>query len=640
MNYCKMVRDFKIRTRPDRNSSYVGPTLVSGTNLLILEEVAGSDGPWLEVVASLSYPARGFVPSALTRDSDPPTAPNFEIDLDRFVRSCTRAAQSINAPHIGKKLGVNRDFLISLAWVQSKIEHKTTTLGPATAVGPFQFTEYQWEYFLRNLGGAVEGYTSEDRHHPYMQCYAAASVTFSILEALSIELTPEPEPGDGPFIPNSIEIFLAQLTGVTSSLAFIQAKDPKADAASTLKWNLSGKPEEVDQIAAAAAAYLTDGAGKSRTIGEVITEIDARLNEGFDKAFDLTQQYLPDEPVIAQTTAPPWMAIAEAELAKKPPIVESGSPPNPEIIKYFHSTNYETTREEPWCAAFVSYCMDQAKISSLRSARAADWISWGFSVSKPPYGSVAVMSPLVTGSSGHVGFVTGATSTHIEVLGGNQHDALNKTMYKKSLVRDYRYMNWADGSLPAEGATAVQPETGTFNAKYGVTFRSLVGGYYSADPDNLGVRRSIRTNNPGAINANASWQEEFPGFVGETPPDSSANKNRTAIYVTPEHGVAAWFYLLTKVYGFGAAQQLNLEDLARKYAGGTGFKKYVSAWTSLSSDKLGVNTVISLTDDAQVLVLGKAMFHNESGVPTPLSDVQILEGVNRIRNGLGSLPKT
>ena len=75
------------------------------------------------------------------------------------------------------------------------------------------------------------------------------------------------------------------------------------------------------------------------------------------------------------------------------------------------------------------------------------------------------------------------------------------------------------------------------NPKYGVAFGSLVpGGFFSADPDDLNVHRSIRTNNPGALNF-SSWQKSRLGYVGITQPDNSPDHNVTTIYRTPEHGV-------------------------------------------------------------------------------------------------------
>ena len=96
----------------------------------------------------------------------------------------------------------------------------------------------------------------------------------------------------------------------------------------------------------------------------------------------------------------------------------------------------------------------------------------------------------------------------------------------------------------------------------------------------MSVKRSIRTNNPGALNI-SNWQKTFPGYAGKTPPDGAGNV--TTIYVTPEHGVAAWYHLLTDRYGYGEDGSFVLLKLARKYAGvnsddAPAVKSYIKGW--------------------------------------------------------------
>ena len=56
----------------------------------------------------------------------------------------------------------------------------------------------------------------------------------------------------------------------------------------------------------------------------------------------------------------------------------------------------------------------------------------------------------------------------------------------------------------------------------GAAYASLVpGGFFSADPFDLSVRRSIRTNNPGALNVSA-WQRAYAGFKDVTSPTRPA----------------------------------------------------------------------------------------------------------------------
>jgi hypothetical protein len=250
------------------------------------------------------------------------------------------------------------------------------------------------------------------------------------------------------------------------------------------------------------------------------------------------------------------------------------------------------------------------------------------------------------GANGDCGFATinAVKRFQIAKLGAQNADLIVGPATAQELGLDW---SGASGDAPvttlaasASAATltgdagADQLDAGTPNAKYGVTFRSLVqGGFYSSDPDNLSVKRAIRTNNPGALNITA-WQKQFPGYVGITQADSAGN--RTTIYVTPEHGVGAWFHLLANRYGYGATGSVRIGDLARKYSGtaseaSAASRAYVVGWKRGSGNTLAADTVVDLGDDAAVLKLAKAMFFHEIGGASPLKDAQIVEGVKRER---------
>lgn len=173
--------------------------------------------------------------------------------------------------------------------------------------------------------------------------------------------------------------------------------------------------------------------------------------------------------------------------------------------------------------------------------------------------------------------------------------------------------------VPAAAAPAVD-----------ATFCSLVpGGYFSANPGDLTVRRSIRTNNPGALNF-SGWQKSRKGYVGVTQPDEA--HNITTIYRSPEHGVAAWYHLLAVIYAFPAGV-FTLQDLAIRYAGGAGnpaaVQTYVNGWNRWLQPPLPATAQIAVTSQDAMLLLGKAMFSHEAGMPTPIHDDQIAYAISQ-----------
>jgi len=160
-------------------------------------------------------------------------------------------------------------------------------------------------------------------------------------------------------------------------------------------------------------------------------------------------------------------------------------------------------------------------------------------------------------------------------------------------------------------------------------YRSLVGGYFSKTPGDLSMKRSIRTNNPLALNI-SPWQKSFPGYVGYTQADNSPNANKTTIYETPENGFAAWYELMRR-YADGGHDTVG--EIITRYGGGqdySGYLAYVRARTGFTDQ-----TQIKLTDDVQLLALAKAMAAHEAGQALPWSDQQILYGIKLGRQYAG-----
>ena len=152
-------------------------------------------------------------------------------------------------------------------------------------------------------------------------------------------------------------------------------------------------------------------------------------------------------------------------------------------------------------------------------------------------------------------------------------------------------------------------------------YRSLVpGGFFSANPDDLSVRRSIRTNNPGALNT-GTWVPAERGYVGQ---QNDAAGNNTAIMETPEEGVRLWRRLLERYET--SLGTLTLAKILKRYTGGG---EAYSSYLAFVSARAGVapTATVTLSDAHQMLVIAKAFFHYEAGKPSPLSDAQIALGL-------------
>lgn len=120
-----------------------------------------------------------------------------------------------------------------------------------------------------------------------------------------------------------------------------------------------------------------------------------------------------------------------------------GKQSNPEIIAMFRAVGHEWVEDDSvaWCAAFIGACIERAGIRSTRALNARSYLQWGVPVelADAQEGDVIVFSrgdP--NGWQGHVGFFVKRAGTNIEVLGGNQSDAVNVARYPVSQLLGVR----------------------------------------------------------------------------------------------------------------------------------------------------------------------------------------------------------
>lgn len=145
---------------------------------------------------------------------------------------------------------------------------------------------------------------------------------------------------------------------------------------------------------------------------------------------------------------PPWLEIAEAEMALGVWEV-AGNQHDPRILVYHSFTSLRATTDEvPWCSSAMCFCMEEAGPRSTRSARARSWLRWGIALEQPAHGCIVVMKrgggnqpgPEVIEAQGHVGLLVGTpTPRDILVAGGNQSNGFNVKPYPVERVLGYRW---------------------------------------------------------------------------------------------------------------------------------------------------------------------------------------------------------
>lgn len=139
-------------------------------------------------------------------------------------------------------------------------------------------------------------------------------------------------------------------------------------------------------------------------------------------------------PVLETTEDPPWLSFARAQLSTHE---VPGSGNSPSVLSYFADALHPEVKQDavPWCAAFVGAMLARAGIKPSGSLMARSYLDWGVPLDKPRLGCIVVFK---RGSppSGHVAFYTGG---NVEVLGGNQGDAVTTAKFRRDSVLGFRW---------------------------------------------------------------------------------------------------------------------------------------------------------------------------------------------------------
>lgn len=382
-----------------------------GTSIRKIADVPGTDGKWLEVEVvrpGAAAPERGFAELAKLR----PLFASSEVDQAGFAQACIDEA---------RRFGTSAHFLIALANAETKILNVS---GEGGAFGPFALTADEW---TRYNDPVITGYADTDRFNPYAQPAVAAGMTVNLTEDIQAEMA-----NDG--LPTSEFLFLARLFSAKGLKGLLAAQ-----ATDTVRGAVEGAGVAASEVTGAIESHPTLLA-ESQTVGALRTAVQEDLDEGLVVAVKLIREVEPElvhgPSVASDGSAVPWMAKALGELG----VNETANPDR--ITEYFSTTTLGAQpASEPWCAAFVMWCIEKVGLAnkvSNRSARAADWLGNGTNLPGPQLGAIAVTRKLVPNSSGHVGFVLEWSDTQITLLGGNQGEAVTKKKMPVSDIRGWR----------------------------------------------------------------------------------------------------------------------------------------------------------------------------------------------------------
>ena len=131
------------------------------------------------------------------------------------------------------------------------------------------------------------------------------------------------------------------------------------------------------------------------------------------------------------------------ELAQKEVgTVEWAKGDNPKVVAYFKDSGNAgvTDDETAWCAAFVGAMLKRAGGKGTGKLNARSYLEWGTPVERKDArpGDVAVFKRGNSTWQGHVAFFVKDKGALIEVLGGNQSDAVNVKGYQASQLLGIR----------------------------------------------------------------------------------------------------------------------------------------------------------------------------------------------------------
>jgi uncharacterized protein (TIGR02594 family) len=141
---------------------------------------------------------------------------------------------------------------------------------------------------------------------------------------------------------------------------------------------------------------------------------------------------------------PHWLLEAEKELG----VHETAGPKaNARIMRFWsdaglveHLAVRTQGDETPWCAVFVGAMLARCGLAAPHFTLAKQFLGYGQHLQVPTLGAIVILNrPGGASWQGHVGFCTAANDKYVELLGGNQGDAVSVALFSRDRVAGYRW---------------------------------------------------------------------------------------------------------------------------------------------------------------------------------------------------------
>ena len=399
-----------------------------------------------------------------------------EIQMDAFIKACILAERRFNDSEVNDTgFFIIADYLIAWADIESGIRNIDGEDPLDDRTGPFQFSSADWLRFLDSRSG--EGFNVGDREIPLLQIDGAASLALDAMSAISTGVGSSDR-----YVPSYVDVLLANLLGNKAAVAIRKAKVANngasavdavlqpvfsVDELAKLK-KFRGTLVKNRSIDNAKVGETVDFLNSAKTVDDLLSTTENLLDSELQTAFALFEKNDPDD-LPKLDGAAPWMDVAKAQLEDwTQSLGDNESTPGGvgRIKEYFKAIgNDKATGRDPWCAAFVGYCLTEGNPSFAmtvpkEAAWAPNWANWG-NMSVPPgqqeipKGAIVTLSPdKETNKIGHVGFCNSSNSTQVEILGGNQHNTVNFTSFPRSRIVAIRWLSQEGSDTASADVTA------------------------------------------------------------------------------------------------------------------------------------------------------------------------------------------